>query len=426
MSAATGTTPKKPAASETNESAAETLQNYTRLMREAGSRNGAWNPDPDDHLLGLIRDDVSLTSNEAKAMFGVKAHCLRPNSLKGRTAWGWTPTGKPFRATELAAYFGWDEANTLKWLKRPLDFGFLRKNEETGQLGIGACVRAPADPEPEGEPENPESEVDLLVCTDKLPRYLAEAIVNNYGPSERVTFINGWKSIKNAAKEALAAQKQRIYDREQNELSNYCKAFDPELPELKRKAAKESEDHLSVPTSPEPLYKAQNGSVRTSYIRNQSKADICPSDELKKGAGRQANIEQQPDAGLPALAELRPLFPDELLKTEALESLNDYLQTEIGDRYDPGAFVAFVARRRAKSQVGTGLVFNRQGLPKDFIEWARQVARPASHAPAAHDPEAERQRGEEWRRDLEHRLNDATVSDEEKKTIRSWFEMVDA
>ena len=174
--------PKKGAASETssNDSAAELLKRYSELMREAGSPNGAWNPEPDEHILGMVRADVSLSANEIKAIFGVKAHCLRNNPVKGRTAWGWTPTGQLFRATELSGYYGWDEANTQKWLKRPLAYGFIRKNEE-GQLGIGAWVRGTAGPEENSEPA---SEPDLLVCTDKLPRYLAEAIANKYGPQE--------------------------------------------------------------------------------------------------------------------------------------------------------------------------------------------------------------------------------------------------
>lgn len=272
---------RKPVASETaRDSAAEMLQQYSNLVREAGSPNGAWNPDPDEQILGVLRDDVVLSPNEIKFIFLVKYCCLRQKPM-GRTAWGFTETGKPLRDTEVGAFFGWDPANTMKYAKRPLAYGFVRKNAN-GQYGIGARVQGKFI-EPKPEPGSP-SEVDLLVCTDKLPRYLAEAVCSQLTEPEKFSFLKTWRSITTDSQQELNTQKQRIYDKRQKRLEEHCKSFRGKLPDLKRKSSKEAEEEaaddasdLSVQTSSvqnesEALYNARAGSERTSYIRKQSKA----------------------------------------------------------------------------------------------------------------------------------------------------------
>lgn len=278
-----GASKRKPSASELpdSSSAAQTLQAYKDLMIQCGSLNGAWNPEPDEWILAMNRSDVSLSENEVKAIFGVKAHTVRYNPVTGRTAWERTQSGEPFRTTELAAFFGWDIANTRKWLKAPLAYGFVRKNDTTGELGIGALVSGKVAPEPPDQP----SEVDLLVRTDKLPLYLAEALVATKSKDQQELFLkNVWRPIKAKFQQRLNDEKKRIYDEEQKELTLQCKAFDPNLPELKRKNREEETaekaSDLSVRTSNEasctksesPLYNADSDSVRTTYIRNQSKA----------------------------------------------------------------------------------------------------------------------------------------------------------
>lgn len=243
-------------------------------MREAGSTTGAWNPDPDEHILGMLREDVELSPNESKFVAYVKFCCTRQKPA-GRTAWGFTETGKPLRLTEIRAFFGWDWGNAEKYSKRPLAYGFIRKNAD-GQFGLGARVQGRFSEDDPGS--EPPSEVDLLVCTDKLPRYLAEALVMKKYPSKaRENFLQGWRSIKAEAQKELNSEKQRIYDREQERLSEHCKTFDAELPDLKRKAKSAEESSLSVQTSSvqnggEAAYNAVNGSVPTAHIRRQSKA----------------------------------------------------------------------------------------------------------------------------------------------------------
>jgi hypothetical protein len=307
MSGDNGTARKKSAARETRSDAAEELlQQYADLMRQAGSPNGAWNPDPDEQTLGILRDDVEISPNEIKFLFLVKSCCLRQKPA-GRTAWGFTETGKPLRDTEVSAFFGWDPANTMKWSKRLLAWGFIRKNT-SGQYGIGARVQGKFVP-PKPQPGTP-SEVDLLVCTDKLPRYLAEAACSQLTESEKLSFLQGWRRIKSEYQQKLNAEKQRIYEQEQNHLDEHCKAFSGKLPGLKRKGSKAPEEEaadpdsdLSVQTSSvqngeEPLYSAPDGSVRTTYIRKQSKASSpAPSPPSVSGSPRASSSSSSSEPG---------------------------------------------------------------------------------------------------------------------------------
>ena len=418
-----GDAKKKPVASEGGtKSAADLFQEYAEMFREAGSLSGAWNPEPDEWIVGMVRADVSFSENEIKALFGVKAHCLRNNPIKGRTVWAWTQTGKIFRATELSAYYEWDEGNTTKWLKRPIEFGFLRKNEETGQLGIGASVRGKPSPEPKPEIDEAAAEIESLVCTDKLPRYLAEAIVNKYGPLERTTFKNGWKIIKNAARDALAAEKQRLYECEQNQLSDYCRAFDPDLPGLRRKAPKKSEEaereedfDLSVQTSnpaadddfvqnPQSAendpYKTASDSVRTSHIRNDRKAVFK---------------ERFSSSSFPLVAaafhEQAPQVDDDAI-TQLVESCRN-VQADATDE----EIAHFTRCKRMGRSVGNPVGFLLTAVPKMFASPAFHSMRNATIYTGS-NPEEETARMERWRQEQKETLADASVSDKEKELIR--------
>lgn len=412
-------TKKAATKEESSKSAEELFREYAEMFREAGSTSGAWNPEPDEWIVGIVRADVSFTENEIKAMFGVKAHCLRKNPLKGRTIWGWTPTGKIFRATELAAYYGWDEGNTNKWLKRPIEFGFLRKNDATGQLGIGASVRGTPSPEPKPELDEVAAEIESLVCTDKLPRYLAEAIVNKYGPLKRATFKNGWKIIKNAFREAYAAEKQRIYNQEQDQLSDYCRVFDPELPELKRKTPKEDEEaagnydsELSVRTSSgednngfvqngaKPLYKAKNGSVRTRHIRNERKA---VSKELFSSSSFPLTAE--------AFQEKAPYVDDDAI-AQLIRKCRE-VQADASDEEIAHFTRSKPIGRSAENPVGVLL----WGVPKCFESGAFRSMRKAQIETEA-NAAGEAARMAQWRIEQESALVDPAVPEEEKQLIR--------
>jgi hypothetical protein len=290
MSDRNGTATKKPAMGETSSdadgAAAELLRKYVDLMRAAGSPNGAWNPDPDEHLTGMLREDVCLSPNELKFIALVKSCCVRPKPTRpnyddfgrGRTLLGWTETGKPLRLTEVMAFFGWDKGNAHKYSLRPLAYGFIRK-EADGQFGLGARVQGRYEEQPEGAKSAPEEEE--VVCTDNLPNYLAVEI-KRFNKSDRLQFLRGWRTIRAAAQQRLNAQKKRLYDLEQTELSVHCKAFELELKRKSESAgddAEKTEGELSVQTTSvqngaDPLYNAANGFGQTTHIRKHSTAQF--------------------------------------------------------------------------------------------------------------------------------------------------------
>lgn len=341
MSRLNGTATKKPAASETGNDAAEkVLQEYKDLMLEAGSPNGSWNPEPDQHILGMLRDDVTLSENEIKVINYVKYCCLRQKPTgRARTAWGWLDNGKRLRTTELNNFFGWAMGNTMKYLARPLAYGFIRKDEKTGQLGIGARVQGKYTP-PNPKPGTP-SEIDLLICTDKLPRYLAEAVCSQLTEPEKLSFLKKWRSIKTDAQQELNAEKQRIYDKEQKQLEEHCKAFRGKLPNLKRKGAKEAEQDAadpdpnlsvqitSVQNEPAPSYKTENGSVPITHIRKQSKAVFY------RDPSSSSTVEESPDSEHPTTTN--PSQEDQApSENTLLREVSDWLAEEGIEADDEG------------------------------------------------------------------------------------------
>lgn len=284
MSTSNGTAAKKSAGTETGSNATDLLRKYADLMRAAGSTDGAWNPDPDEHIIGMLRHDVELSANESKFVALVKLCCLRQKPFspdvddfgRGRTLWGWTETGKPLRLAEVMSFFHWDKGNAHKYSRRPLAYGFIRKNAD-GQFGIGARVQGKFVENPETDQLTPEE--DEVVCTDNLPKYLAVEI-ERFSKPDRLNFLRGWRQIRAASQQRLNTYKQHNYQREQNELSVHCRGFQLELKRKSESGAEEREvenTELSVQTTSvqngdKPLDNASNGSVQQVHIRKQSKA----------------------------------------------------------------------------------------------------------------------------------------------------------
>jgi hypothetical protein len=415
---------KKPSASEVpnNGSADKLLQQYAELMRETGSPNGAWNPDPDEQTTGMLRDDVVLSSNEIKAIFGVKAYCLRNNPIKGRTAWGWTETGKPFRATELGNLFGWDPSNTLKHLARPLAYGFIRKDKKTGQLGIGGLVRGKfVEPKPEtGTP----SEVDLLVCTYQLPRYLAEAVCSQLTENRKVAFLEGWKAIKTKKQQELNAEKQRIYESEQNELSEHCRTFDPHLPELKRKRAKAESDEAGTPqdhwyvhtTSVQNVddgpYNGSERSVHTGINKESKESKVSSSSETVSTPVE--DPPQEPTTATPEVEAIRQaLFDATGEPADAKVSGDIWRGCRNRDaRATVDEVVSLIGQKAGKWR-GPGHMFFVPAVVECF-PIARGRPKPAESSRGAAE-EAALQR---WREEQEALLSNPNISEQEKHLIR--------
>lgn len=289
-----GAAPKKPAGSEAA-AAAELLQKYADLMREAGSPTGAWNPDPDEHTVSMLREDVQMSPNELKAVMLIKSCCMRQKPT-GRTIWGFTEAGRPLRLTEIMAYFGWDKGNASKYLRRPLAWGFVRRNEH-GQFGIGARVQGKFVEEPEDPKAQPSD--DEVVCTDNLPEYLAIEI-KRFSKTARRNFLLGWRQIKDQARQRLAAEKKRLYELEQKELTHHCKDFELELKRKSRDPADdangESVHTTSVQDSAELVYKATNGSVRTGHIRNERKGQFYREEASSSSSAQATTTDEETEA----------------------------------------------------------------------------------------------------------------------------------
>lgn len=319
------TAPRKAAASEGLPEAST----HAALMREMGSETGAWNPEPDEHITGLLRDDVELSPNELKLLAYVKACCLR----QPRRPWGKTASGLPLTLQEIADQFGWDSGNAAKHARRPLAHGFIRKNSD-GVYGIGARIRGTNDMSPAelyrmscddilaaGE------EKKHIVCTDSIPQYLF-AQFKGLSHAERKKFAQWWVSSKEAEKEELARTVKAVRNRFQEERTAEAKELfgidiqrGPKPVKVDRKTAAEEEDLLSVQTvaaeedeefvqtANATLYSVENGPVQTAppYKQSSELTELASSPEQAQASEtRSAEIRAEVRDRL-ARAKLREL-----------------------------------------------------------------------------------------------------------------------
>ena len=272
---------RKPARSE---GVSDELQRHDELMREAGSSNGAWNPEPDQHIAGILHESIALTPNEVKAITYVKACCLRFNvklhGERGRCVWGVTENGKKLTRARMADKFEWDLGNTNRYLKRPLAWGFIRENAD-GILGIGARISTGALVDPDGG-ENEANDGKEVVCTDNLPKYLFEES-KRLSSDDRERFFTMWGAEKKAAQERLAAAVAQEREAEQKRLIEVCNSFGLTLKTGKKKRAQDVEPEgvvssvqttqgdLSVQSEKRGPYTADSESVQTRIYKEAEK-----------------------------------------------------------------------------------------------------------------------------------------------------------
>lgn len=209
------------------------VADYDKLMRDMGSPDGAWNPQPDAQILGVLRDDVSLSPNDSKAIAVVSSACIRKKP-KGRTAFGLTEHGKPLIRERLYEILGWDPSNGSKVVIRLLAWGFLRENSE-GVLGLGANVNGTYTEAPEeAKNECPKCGRNFgedricMVCTYHLPEYLFVAR-KRLSEIERKKFDQGWVAAKEREAERIAESTKTIRHETKEQLQDHCKAFGLEL-----------------------------------------------------------------------------------------------------------------------------------------------------------------------------------------------------
>jgi hypothetical protein len=204
---------KKPVASEGKSESEFELKKYNELMREMDSPDGIWNPEPDGHITGTLREDVSLSPTDTKTLAYVKSCCTRMKRLsaKGapppyegdRTAWGRTGDGKPLTVQRVADFFEWDRSNALKSVNRLVAYGFIRQNK-AGILGLGARVTGILKEE---GGEGKENECGLY---KPLPKYLLTHLKGLSG-AEAESFPAKWDAIETWAEAAHAQAKSFIY-----------------------------------------------------------------------------------------------------------------------------------------------------------------------------------------------------------------------
>jgi hypothetical protein len=327
------------------------------------------------HTRGMLRHDVELSANESKFVALVVLSCVCQKPLGPdiedfgfcRTVWGWTETGTPLRLTEVMAFFGWDKGNAHKYSRRPLAYGFIRKNAD-GQFGIGARVEGKFLDEP--EPKDAPLEEGEVVCTDNLPNYLAVEI-RRLSKSDRRNFLLGWRQIKKTARERLAAEKKRLYELEQDELSSHCKAFALELKRRSETAADdppESEPRLSVQTTSvqnggEPLYNAPNASVQTTYIRKQSKAQnhsrASSSSSTSSAPVQNSTTTKPSQEELEAISQLSAAVQANGDTPDAGFLLNLFRDARKKDPSATAAEIVQIMHERAKAKKLPGLEFYR-------------------------------------------------------------------
>lgn len=288
-------------------------RDHSDLMYEMGSPDGHWNPEPDDHITGVLREDVKLSPNEIKAIFYTKQCCVRPK-CGGRTAWGKTADGRPLIEARFKDFFGWDDSNTSKYLERPLAYGFIRKNPE-GVFGLGARVDGVCTDKRTSGEEN-----DDPVCTYRIPEYLITDYKRLSEPKQK-EFIQGWVAIKTKAKQKLNAVTADCRREEHEELSGFCGGFGMQLKGGDKRREKNAPAtgetryvHTgSVQTGKTALYTESAQSAQTAHIRS---SEFSSEKELASAGGERTKPKAPEDDELTFAIE-------DALQRSRLETLGD-------------------------------------------------------------------------------------------------------
>jgi hypothetical protein len=137
-------------------------------------------------------------------------------------------------------------------------------------------------------------------------------------------------------------------------------------------------------------------------------------------AGKQAATPITPDP-LPAclpLSLLRDIFPNEFISDDALTELNGHLETNLRGRYDPAAYVWFVAKRAEGSPIHFALAKSVSGLPRDFIQKTKHDAARRKDLQASQERAGTRDR-ERIQRIAREFLDDPAATEEDKNLARA-------
>jgi len=273
-----GATKRKPAAREGVKE--EKQQDYGELTLEMGSPNRSWHPEPDDQIYGRLRHDVNLSPNETKAIAYVDA-CCTLDKAAGRTAWGITDRGQPLTEARIKDYFGWDDSNTSKHLKRPLAWGFLRRNEK-GVFGLGGNVTGTYDEERmEGEDGTCKVCGRTLgegekcpVCTYRIPEYVFVAI-KGLSEIRQKNFVQGWVTRKQREQKRISEQTKTIRQEELADLKKFCKGFGVDSKRTRKKTptrARKTAGKSSRRTAPKVFHTGMYIPERKSGLYKPEKA----------------------------------------------------------------------------------------------------------------------------------------------------------
>lgn len=160
--------------------------------------------------------------------------------------------------------------------------------------------------------------------------------------------------------------------------------------------------------------------------------------EEEKQASKQACLPApSPDSRIPApepeepappspLADgLAEIFPQNLLREEAVERLDEHLEAALGE-YPPGDFVAFVRQRMSEGRIGPGLVFDLEnGLARDYIALSKKIngngkPKPVESPPPSEPPPSnnEDKRRDEWARAI---LRDDNAPKSDREAALAWL-----
>lgn len=169
-----------------------------KLMQDMGSKTGAFNPEPPDHLTWRVNHS---NSDVERCVAIVEAHCITVGHM---SAWATDEQGKPLAVRHIASIAGWKEQTARNVLKEAEDQGRIRlekahrngngsgdgRGEQIVKIWLCADV-------PQARERRTTGEEDHCVQSG-LPDYVVE-FIENLKPDRRETFkarytlYLGWK-----------------------------------------------------------------------------------------------------------------------------------------------------------------------------------------------------------------------------------------
>ena len=163
----------------------------TGLMREMGSKNGAWDPIPPDNYLEPL--DNSDNPEEIVIAY-VRSKTLRS---KHRSAWMTDDRGNELSLSNLAADCGWSLPHASAYVARVVERGVIRTERVGQNLRIGLRADVPRR-------ETCKTNVKQLPVQSNCPPYILNQI-NKLAPERRESFERRYQRQSEIRSEVLAA-----------------------------------------------------------------------------------------------------------------------------------------------------------------------------------------------------------------------------